>query len=511
MAKRLLPCLAVAALFSSPAGASDDPTRRAFNADPFQPALSLDGGFTVDTAPPAPQGAWRAGAQLDLTSGLLTLKQGAQTDDLLESRLALHLLGGYSAGPFEISVHLPLVLDQQSDLSGLTDQGVTGPLVAPIAGHALGDLRLGAKVPLAFSFMERWPISLAALADLRFPTGNPQAFSSQGLALATSLVATRVQGRVRLDGQVGWLAHAAGQYAQLVVPSAFTWGAGATLDLPPLKQLQRWKALLELSGQVPKGFESGSARYRAPAEVRTGLRAFLTQGFSVEAGLGTGLGEVGYGHERWRVFAGVRWSGQRAGGPEDDDDHDGVPNGKDACPTVPGLPQFDGCPDTDGDGIPDGEDRCPTVPGPAENEGCPYPEGEPLVEVESSRLSLKDSIHFDTDRDTIQPASFPVLDQVARILGEHGELQHLRIEGHTDNVGPAAYNKELSARRAASVVRYLVAKGVAADRLVAAGYGFERPIATNDTALGRAKNRRVEFTILDDGAVPAGKTAPLQR
>jgi outer membrane protein OmpA-like peptidoglycan-associated protein len=78
-------------------------------------------------------------------------------------------------------------------------------------------------------------------------------------------------------------------------------------------------------------------------------------------------------------------------------------------------------------------------------------------------------------------------------------------------VGPAAYNKELSARRAASVVRYLVAKGVAADRLVAAGYGFERPIATNDTALGRAKNRRVEFTILDDGAVPAGKTAPLQR
>ena len=508
MVKRLLLGLAASAVVGSSAGAADDPTRRGFDADPFRPALSLDGGFTVDTAGPAPKGAWRAGALLDLASGLLTLREGGQRDDLLESRLSLHLLYGYSAGPFEVAVHLPAVLAQRSDFSLLTAQGVTGPLVAPVAGSALGDLRLGAKVPLRFAFLQGWPVALAALVDLRLPTGDAKAFASDGLALAPSLVATRTQGRLRLDGQVGWLARGAGQYAQLVVRDAFTYGAGATLDLPPLSRVRLWKALLELSGQVPRGFDPGSARYRAPLEARAGVRALLAQGLSVEAGLGAGLGPVGYGHERWRVFAGVRWSGRPAGGPEEDDDQDGVPNRLDACPTEPGLAQFDGCPDADGDGIPDREDRCPTVPGPAENEGCPLPEGEPLVEVEASRLSLKDSIHFDTGQDTIQPGSFPVLDQVARILEEHPELEHLRVEGHTDNVGGAAYNKELSARRAAAVVRYLVGRGVAVGRLVAAGFGFERPIASNDTALGRARNRRVEFTIVGADGGPAGTPHP---
>jgi outer membrane protein OmpA-like peptidoglycan-associated protein len=94
---------------------------------------------------------------------------------------------------------------------------------------------------------------------------------------------------------------------------------------------------------------------------------------------------------------------------------------------------------------------------------------------------------------------------VARLLLAHPELKQIRVEGHTDNVGAAAYNKDLSARRAASVVRYLTGKGVAAERLAAAGYGFERPIATNETALGRAKNRRVEFTILGQGTPPLDK------
>jgi outer membrane protein OmpA-like peptidoglycan-associated protein len=132
-------------------------------------------------------------------------------------------------------------------------------------------------------------------------------------------------------------------------------------------------------------------------------------------------------------------------------------------------------------------------------------EDEPLVALQTERISLHDAVTFDTDRDTLKPASFPVLDQVARLLVAHPELKHLRVEGHTDNVGPAAYNKELSARRAASVLRYLVGKGVAAERLVAAGYGFERPIATNETALGRAKNRRVEFTMQDQRAPPLDK------
>lgn len=503
MAKRILLGLAASAVLATAAGAADDPTRRGFDADPSRPALSLDGGFVVETAAPSPEGAWRLGALLDLAGGLLTLTQGGRQDDLLGPRLSVHLLGARVVGPVELSAHLPVIAYQRSDLSLLTDANVVGPLVNPVAEAALGDLRLGAKLPL--TAQRGWPVSLAALLDLRLPTGDGQAFASDGLALAPSLVATRAFGRLRLDGQAGWLLRRSGQYLQLVVRDAFTWGAGASYDLPPTRLLPRWRAHAELSGQVPRGFDPGSARTRAPLSARAGLRAFLGPDLSIEAGLGTGLGEVGYGHERWRVFGGVRWGGQPVGPPQGDLDHDGVPNAKDACPTVPGRPELDGCPDDDADGIPNPEDRCPQVPGPAENEGCPLQEGEPLVEIEAERLALKDAIHFDTDRDTIKPESFPVLDQVARILSAHPELRRIRVEGHTDDVGPAGYNKGLSARRAASVVRYLVGKGIAADRLAPEGFGLERPIATNETALGRARNRRVEFTILGEGKPPLDK------
>ncbi|HYG66893.1 MAG TPA: OmpA family protein, partial [Anaeromyxobacteraceae bacterium] len=94
------------------------------------------------------------------------------------------------------------------------------------------------------------------------------------------------------------------------------------------------------------------------------------------------------------------------------------------------------------------------------------------------------------------------LDAIAGILEAHPEIGRIRVEGHTDDVGSAAYNKDLSQRRAESVVSALAARGVPRERLVPVGYGFERPVASNATALGRAKNRRVEFTIVSGEDVP---------
>jgi OOP family OmpA-OmpF porin len=496
MSGRLLPCLALLAALPLAAPA-DDPTARGFDADPVKPALSLDGGFAVETARAADKGAHAFGAVLDLASGLLVLKQGDQTDDLIAYRLTLHLLGAWSIGRVEFGAHLPVALWQKTDFSLLIDQGVTGPLVAPIASTALGDLRLGAKLLVLDG--ASWPLDLAVLADLRLPTGNPDAFMSDGLSLATSVIGSRRFGTFRLDGQFGYLFRGDGQYAQLVVHDGYTYAVGGSLDLPPWKRVDRWKAIAELNGSWPQGFDTSTDRYRAPLSVRGGVRAWFTPQWSGELGLGTGIGEVGYGHERWRIFAGVRWTAETVGPADGDDDGDGVPNSKDLCPKVPGKPELDGCPDRDGDGIPDREDQCPDQPGPAENAGCPLPEAEPLVELQSERLSLNDSIHFDTDRATIKAESNRILDQVASLILQHAELKRIRVEGHTDTVGSAAYNKDLSARRAASVVRYLVAKGVEASRLEPAGYGFDKPIASNETALGRAKNRRVEFTILTSG------------
>jgi outer membrane protein OmpA-like peptidoglycan-associated protein len=280
------------------------------------------------------------------------------------------------------------------------------------------------------------------------------------------------------------------------VHDGLTYGVGGSLELPPRWRFERWRAIAEVTGGWPRGYDLDGARYRAPLSARGGLRAWLSRRLSVELGGGAGLGEAGYGRERWRVFAGVRLGGLPAGEPGDDPDRDGVPNVRDLCPRDAGPAELDGCPDRDLDLIPDREDRCPRDPGPAENDGCPVLAGEPVVEIESERLSLKDSIQFESGKDTIQRRSLPVLDEIAKLLADHPELRRVRVEGHTDDVGAAAYNKDLSERRAASVVRYLVAKGVAKERLAAAGYGFERPIASNATALGRAKNRRVEFRIV---------------
>ena len=502
MPLRLLVLLAVA---SRAAIAADDPTRRAFDPDPARLALSLDGGFTTETAATAPRGTLRFGSIFDAAGGLLALQQGSSRQDLLVSRGQLHLLAAWSLGRVELAAHLPIALWQNSDFSLLTAQGVAGPLLDPIASTALGDLRLGAKVSILDE--EVWPIGLAGLVDVRLPTGNAQAFMSDGLALVPLVIATRRFGRVRLDAQFGYDIRKAGQYAQLVIHDGYVYAVGASVDLPRLGKLDRWRAIAEVDGGWPRGEDPSTDRYRSALEARAGVRAFLTSRLSVEAGVGTGLGQAGYGHERWRAFAGLRWGMSPAPGatrpfvgPLLDRDGDGVPDDQDQCPDEPGPAALDGCPDDDGDGIPNREDKCPKQPGPAENDGCPLGVDEPVIEVGSGRILLKDSVHFDTGKDTIKSESFPLLDQVAKLLGEHPEMKKVRVEGHTDNVGNAAYNKELSARRAASVVRYLVGKGVAASRLVPAGYGFEQPIASNATALGRAKNRRVAFTILEEGS-----------
>jgi outer membrane protein OmpA-like peptidoglycan-associated protein len=342
------------------------------------------------------------------------------------------------------------------------------------------------------------------MVDLRLPTGDAQAFMSDGLSVVPWVIGTKSFGRFRLDGQLGYQFRGQGQYAQLVVHDGLLYVLGGSYALPKVKAFDHWKAIAELDGGWQRGEDFSSDRYRSLLSARAGVRAFLSKNVSLEAGGGTGLGSAGYGHERWRGFFGLRFGGAPEPaafvGPILDRDRDGVPDSEDLCPDEPGPLALDGCPDNDGDGIPNREDKCPNEPGPPENDGCPLPPNEAKVTFDQMRILLRDSIRFDTGKDTIKSESFPLLDQVAKLLQQHQEMKLVRVEGHTDNVGNPAYNKDLSARRAASVVRYLDAHGVAPRRLTPAGYGFEKPIASNATALGRAKNRRVAFTILEESA-----------
>ena len=108
-----------------------------------------------------------------------------------------------------------------------------------------------------------------------------------------------------------------------------------------------------------------------------------------------------------------------------------------------------------------------------------------------SKLVLR-GVHFDFDKATLRPEGKPILDEAAKILNENPAI-NVQVQGYTDGIGTVEYNLGLSDRRAATVKDYLESQGVAASRLTTKGFGKSDPVATNDTAEGRAQNRRVEL------------------
>jgi outer membrane protein OmpA-like peptidoglycan-associated protein len=215
----------------------------------------------------------------------------------------------------------------------------------------------------------------------------------------------------------------------------------------------------------------------------------------------------------------VKGSAENGGCPFADTDQDGVPDVDDRCPTVPGSPALRGCPDADQDGVPDIDDKCPQLAGPAQFGGCPDTDhdgipdiddkcplvpGEPAlggcpaykqVELKNDRLQIKEKIFFYHGSAKIEDRSDALLDEVAQLLKDRPDLR-VRVEGHTDTSGKEPRNVALSQARAGAVRDYLTARGVAAERLDAKGYGSSRPIDSNKTLNGRENNRRVEFVVI---------------
>ncbi|HEA29400.1 MAG TPA: OmpA family protein [Leeuwenhoekiella sp.] len=214
-----------------------------------------------------------------------------------------------------------------------------------------------------------------------------------------------------------------------------------------------------------------------------------------------------------------------AGTPEmngcPDSDGDGVADPDDECPDVAGVAALQGCPDADGDGVKDSEDNCPNEAGPAANDGCPYEDAdndgvldkdddcpevagpasnngcpEITVEVlEELNVQVR-TVLFDLNKSSIQEDSQATLDDVISTMQEYPNTRFL-IEGHTDSQGRAEYNMKLSQERAQSVKDYMESHGLPATRLSSQGFGEEQPVATNATSAGRAKNRRVELSLIE--------------
>ncbi len=168
--------------------------------------------------------------------------------------------------------------------------------------------------------------------------------------------------------------------------------------------------------------------------------------------------------------------------------------------------------DQDHDGILDAEDRCPDEPesynGLDDGDGCP---DRGRVIVTDTAITILEPIYFTADSARLDPRSRPILDAVAATLIDNKDILLLEVQGHTDHLGDAAVNLALSERRAEAVRRYLIDAGVEAQRLIAKGYGETQPRAAGTTAAGRARNRRVDFLILqrsEGTAIPAPPPTP---
>ena len=237
-----------------------------------------------------------------------------------------------------------------------------------------------------------------------------------------------------------------------------------------------------------------------------------------------------------------------------DRDKDGIPDKEDACPDVPGLPEFQGCPDTDGDGIPDKDDQCSDVAGPKENNGCPWPDtdgdgvldkddacpdvagpaenkGCPWPDTDGDGVLDKDdacptvpglaqyqgcpkpasvygeeatgaltNLLFDFNKATLRPESAGKIEQAASILNGAKDATFL-VTGHTDAKGAEAYNLKLSRQRAASVVAALEAKGVNPNQLKSIGVGErDAKVSEKATDAERQADRRVVVEAVNGAA-----------
>lgn len=142
--------------------------------------------------------------------------------------------------------------------------------------------------------------------------------------------------------------------------------------------------------------------------------------------------------------------------------------------------------DADGDGVKDDRDLCPDTPKgtKVDHTGCPLQD-----------VTVLKGVNFDFDKDTLRPDAMPILDEAAAVMQRYPEIS-VEIAGHTDSVGSDDYNLDLSDRRAKSVMDYFISKGIDAGRLSSKGYGESAPVTGNESAAGRADNRRVEMRVI---------------
>ena len=417
-----------------------------------------------------------------------------------------------------------------------------------LSGSGLGDMELSGKI--TFLRGDRDALGLSIVPFATIPSGSQDEWLGWGSATGGGqLVIDRVLGPVMLAANAGFhyrpkrtfLGTSVGSMA--ITGAAFEW-----------RILERYVSLL-IEGRAGADLEDMDKS--SPLEALSGVRLRLG-GFQLMAGGAFGALET-VGTPDYRFIARFGYDIGVGGSAKADRDGDGLADGDDACPDAAedhdGVLDSDGCPDPDddGDGVADVNDACKELPedhdGFEDEDGCPDPDNdnddiadlidqcpnqaevangyqdvdgcpdekptavaavdepkavaspveEPAVEepvVAEPAVEIPDAtpLLFDYADDTLSSAALRALRALAKALRQDPRLR-VMVEGHASSEGSDDINMMLSRKRAKAVIHNLVSRGIARHRLKFQAFGEHRPAFSNDTASGRAKNRRVEYRV----------------
>jgi outer membrane protein OmpA-like peptidoglycan-associated protein len=473
---------------------------------------------------------------------------GKQVGAVVGNQLFLNLDVGLSLwNRLMLDVDAPLALAQNGDSPSGGGQAFSSP-----SSVQFGDLRFGARLRLIGEYHD--PFQIAVGGYVWAPTGAKNSFVSSGQArgLPQLILGGRVDERIVWSAAAGPELQRSSTFANTDQGSMFKWGAGFGVLLLDNRHLQ-------IGPEINGGVTLRDVQKRTTnAELLFDARYRIVDDVEIAAGAGPGL-TTGIGTPDFRAVFSLAYTPEQklakpppppppepvdpcadkskegcGPPPPKDTDGDGIVDPDDACPEVKGVktddPKTNGCPaDRDGDGIIDGEDACPDEKGVADPDpqknGCPPPKdtdsdgimdpqdacpnekGAPdpdpqkngcpkSVRVSETEILILEQVQFDTGKAVIKKASDPLLDEVADVLKEHPEITQLEVQGHTDDRGRSANNDVLSQARANAVMKAMIKRGIAPERLTAKGYGQNRPLVENTSEEGRQKNRRVQFVIL---------------
>ncbi len=520
--------------------------------DGFRPALDTNGYVTVDGAALTPPGQVAFGLYTTWAHGLLQLDgQGAHYRVRDAFSPTLVAAAGVPRLPLALGLSLPfgvVAADRDPDTDGGTPADPADDRRYRTGDQGPGDLGLHAKLGLG---------GRAALAaSLWLPTATDDAWLGAGAASGQlRVIVEGRRGRWRGALNAGLRVRAGGAAEYMDAPSSMP-GTGIRLSFGTALPVGGALAYALSPGKLDALVEGWAllpldrAGY-APVEALAGLKVQLAPASHLTIGGGLGVGPDA-GNPDARAFLAIVFEpGQPvrapvvmpdppaprpASGPGDRDD-DGLIDSLDGCPDdaedfdriedgdgcpeddadgdqisdhadlcaaaaedLDGLDDDDGCPedDADRDRIADRDDRCPTraenYNGVVDDDGCPDTD---LITFTDGGFETLEPIHFEFDSAVIKAESYPVVRAVAAALSTHAHIRRMEVGGHTDRRGAAAYNLRLSRARAAAVKAFLVGEGIDADRLESEGYGETRAIDDRNAESAWAKNRRVEFLILD--------------